>query len=196
MNAKVSEISPLRAAEGVPKPPHLLMAPLVQTERLTLRHHKIEDFDPMVALFGSDRAQYMGGPISAKDAWRWIGSEVGMWSLLGFGAWAIERREDKAFMGQVGLMKPAHFPEIELGWTLLEDFEGKGYAAEAAMAARKFAFVRLDLDSVVSYIAPGNARSIALAQRLGARHDTNASLPDGETAKDTLVYRHLRSEVA
>ncbi|BBU58844.1 hypothetical protein KU6B_51090 [Mameliella alba] len=44
--------------------------------------------------------------------------------------------------------------------------------------------------TLVSYIHPDNTRSRALAERLGAVHDPNAQLPEGETAQETLVYRH------
>lgn len=46
------------------------------------------------------------------------------------------------------------------------------------------------IKTLVSYIDPANARSIALAERLGARHDPDAPLPEGETPEETIVYRH------
>lgn len=163
-------------------------APTLTTDRLILRAHTMGDLDTLCALFETDRAQFMGGPVARKDAWRWIASEVGMWDLLGHGAWGIEDRAGQ-FIGQVGLFKPPHFPELELGWTLLEQAEGKGYAFEAAMTARNWAAAQ-GHTTLVSYIDPANTRSIALAVRLGATHDPDAPLPEGETAADTVVYRH------
>lgn len=131
----------------------------------------------------------MDGPFTAKQMWYWIASEVGSWSLLDFGSWGIERREDKAFVGQVGINKPHHFPETEIGWVLLEDHEGQGYAREAATAALKWAWAN-GHTTLVSYIDHNNARSIALAERLGARRDDAAALPEGDKHTDTYVYRH------
>ena len=45
-------------------------------------------------------------------------------------------------------------------------------------------------ETLVSYITPGNDRSVALAERLGATPDATAPRPDGESASETLVYRH------
>lgn len=163
-------------------------APTLHTPRLTLRAHVMADFEALCDLFESDRAAYMGGPIPRKQAWRWLASEVGMWDLLGHGAWGIEAKEG-TFLGQIGLLKPPHFPEVELGWTLLDHAEGKGYATEAALAVLNWA-AEQGYATLVSYIDPANARSIALAERLGATHDPDAALPTGETPEETVVYRH------
>ncbi|QDC10962.1 GNAT family N-acetyltransferase [Oceanicola sp. D3] len=171
-------------------------APTITTERLRLRPHRIEDFEPMAALFATDWARYMGGPICRKEMWYWLSSEVGSWTLLGHGSLAIELRESNAFIGQIGLTKPEQFPEPELGWCVWPEFEGKGYAFEAAQALLAWAWANLPAATVVSYIDPENDRSIALARRLGAAEDGQAARPDGETPEDTVVYRHPRPEHA
>jgi RimJ/RimL family protein N-acetyltransferase len=151
------------------------------------------DFEPLYALFGSARARFMGGPYTPRQMWYWIASEVGSWALKGFGSWGVERRSDAAFVGQVGINQPHHFPETELGWVFLQDFEGQGYAREAATAALDWAWAN-DHDTLVSYIAQDNTRSRALAQRLGATRDDAATLPKGDTPKDTYVFRHRRPQ--
>ena len=167
-------------------------APRIETPRLTLRGHEMADFQPLSDLFATDRARFMGGPVEAKQMWYWIAAEVGSWTLKGIGSWGIARTEDGAFMGQIGINEPHHFPEPELGWTLLEPFEGRGYAREAAAAALDWWWDQNRSDTLVSYIHPDNTRSIALAERLGATHDATAPLPAGETPDETLVYRHRR----
>ncbi len=162
-------------------------APTIETQRLRLRHHRSEDITPMVPLFASDWARYMGGPISHDELWRWIAAETISWDWLGFGSWAVELRDSGELIGQVGINKPPRFPEIELGWTIFPTHEGKGYAFEAAEAARDWGFETLGLQTLVSYIDPENARSIALAKRLGAELDSNAQSEDPED----LVYRHF-----
>ena len=117
-----------------------------------------------------------------------MASEIAMWDLMGHGAWGIETT-DGDFVGQIGLLKPPHFPETEIGWTVMPAAEGKGLAMEAASAVLIWAWDN-GFDTLVSYIHPDNIRSIALAKRLGAQHDPHAQLPDGETAAETVVYRH------
>lgn len=168
------------------------IAPRISTERLTLRPHQMADFPPLYDLFGSDRARFMGGPFPPKDMWYWIASEVGSWPLMGFGSWGVERSEDKTFLGQVGINQPQHFPETEIGWVFLAEFEGKGYASEAAQACLDWWWADPARGSLVSYIDPKNSRSLALAQKLGATLDADAALPDGETPDDTVVFRHVR----
>ncbi|UWS03738.1 GNAT family N-acetyltransferase [Phaeobacter inhibens] len=168
----------------------MTIAPTISTARLTLRHHVMSDFAPLHDVLGSERARYMGGPFSLKDSWQTIAAEAGSWSLLGFGSWAIERSEDGAFVGQVGINKPAHYPEAEIGWTLCNGFEGNGYVTEAASAALEWAWSQMGATTLVSYITPGNDKSVTVAERLGATQDPEAPLPEGETSADTLVYRH------
>jgi RimJ/RimL family protein N-acetyltransferase len=117
-------------------------------------------------------------------------ADIGKWVLFGFGAWAIEERSSGAYAGQTGLNFPVRYPERELGWVLFEGFEGKGYASEAALLTRAFAFETLGWTECVSYIDPDNQRSIRLAERLGAERDNKAATPGGEAC---LVYRHRRA---
>ncbi|MEO1109045.1 MAG: GNAT family N-acetyltransferase [Pseudomonadota bacterium] len=164
----------------------MTLAPTISTTRLTLRHHRLEDFEPMAKLFATDWAKYMDGPYSAQDLWSMLGSDVASWQFLGFGAWAVDLTETGEFIGQVGINKPPKFPETEIGWCIFPGFEGKGYAFEAACAARDWAFENTGLTSLVSYIDAPNTRSIALAKRLGASEDPSAARPEPED----VVYRH------
>jgi RimJ/RimL family protein N-acetyltransferase len=161
-------------------------APLLTTDRLTLRAQRVEDFAPFAAMLATDRSRWMGGPCSRRDAWLWFAADSGAWSLMNTGGWTIERRADEAVIGQVGCNKPDFFPEIELGWMLYDGYEGQGYAIEAARAARDWAFETRGLPTLVSYISPDNAASVRLAETLGALRDDAADRPD----PDDLVYRH------
>ena len=163
-------------------------APVIETARLRLRPHVLSDMDAFDAFYATDRAAYTGRPKNRTHLWYGFASEVGSWSLMGHGGWAVETR-DGTLMGQVAITQPPHFPEREIGWTLFDGAEGKGFAFEAASVALDWAWTQ-GWDSLVSYITPENARSIALAKRLGAEHDPKAALPTGETPAETQVYRH------
>ncbi|MFC3613682.1 GNAT family N-acetyltransferase [Lutimaribacter marinistellae] len=160
-------------------------APIISTERLRLRPHVLSDMDAFREFFRSDRARYVDGPSDETHLWYGFASEVGSWSLCNWGGWAIET-PDGALVGQVAITKPPHFAEVELGWILFDGFEGRGYAEEAARAALDWAFEVRGLPTLVSYIHRDNARSVALAKRLGAYHDAAASAHD----PDDVVYRH------
>ncbi|MGB8818056.1 MAG: GNAT family N-acetyltransferase [Rhizobiaceae bacterium] len=168
-------------------PPLHLTAPVIVGERVILRPHRASDIDAIAALYQGSRAAHIGGRQSRATVWRWLGYDAGQWGLLGYGSWAVDDLKTGMFAGQVAINRPDNFPEPELGWLLFDAFEGRGLAHEAALLARRFAFEKLAMDTLVSYIAPDNHRSIKLAERLGAAVDPGALTPDGDAC---LVYRH------
>lgn len=167
-----------------------MIAPVLETERLRLRPIEVKDFALLESFMASERSRYVGGPMSSSDCWRMFTGDVGQWVLLGFGAWTIELRDGGESIGQIGLNHPVDFPERELGWLLWDGFEGQGYAYEAAMCARKFAFGELGWTTVVSYIDAHNERSIKLAEHMGAVRDEDAATPNNDPC---YVYRHSKS---
>ena len=167
-----------------------MLAPLIETDRLRLRPYRIEDFPYLVALYETDRAAFIGGKLSPRQVWDGFMNCIGQWIMLGIGGWAVEEAATGLLVGEVAVHRPVDYPEIELGWLLFDGFEGRGYAYEAAFAARYWAFSERGLSSIVSYIDRGNTRSIRLAERLGAMPDPQAPTPNGDPC---LAYRHDRS---
>ena len=80
-------------------------------------------------------------------------------------------------LGVVGPFYPETWPEPEIAWTMFAAAEGRGYAYEAALAARRYAYETLGFETIISLIADGNARSIALARRLGATFEREYTHP-------------------
>jgi RimJ/RimL family protein N-acetyltransferase len=160
--------------------------PTLQTQRLVLRPMVEADFPAYAAFLASPRAAGLGGPLSQRQAWGLFCHDIACWTLFGHGGLMIDRRADGACIGQVGISHGPLFPEKELGWLLYEGHEGQGYATEAAIALRDWAAQALGVSEMVSYIAPDNASSAALAERLGAVRDPLADRPD----PNDLVYRH------
>ena len=166
------------------------------TERLTLRPPEARDLESTCAFFMSDRAGYVGGPYSKGGAWRAFAAMLGHWQIHGHGMWAVTETGDDTIIGLVGSWCPGDWPETEIGWLVWEQAEGRGIGFEAARAALGYAFAVLDWDTAVSYVRPDNARSIALAQRLGAWADADAPQPHPESDKPVLVFRHPAPEDA
>ena len=186
-----------RAASPLPPVPVLRVlpedAPTIITERMILRMPVMADAEPYMAILMSDRALYLGGPMDARTAWLDFASEVANWTLHGFGPFTMEERRTGRFLGLAILHHTHGDPERELGWVITDDAEGQGLAKEAAAALRDHAFQTLGWDSMVSYIAPENTRSICLAEALGALRDDAAQRP--RAYPDCLVYRHIAPEV-
>ena len=163
-------------------------APTLTTDRLILREYTASDFEAFAALYASPRSRFADGPVPRSTAWAWFSAGIGRWHLVGYGAWAVDRKSDGACVGVVSLNHPINEnEERELGWLLWEEFEGFGYAVEAAAEAKRFAFSVLRFSTLVSYIDKDNDQSIRLAQKLSATLDTEATKMVDER---TLVFRH------
>ena len=160
--------------------------PTLTAERLILRAPVFADFPAYEALLASPRSIHMGGPYNTFAAWGLFCHDVALWHLFGHGALMIDLRSTGECVGQVGINHGPLFPEKELGWLLYPGHEGHGYAIEAARALRDWAFAIRGLPTLVSYVDPANSRSIAVAERLGAKLDPDAPRQDPED----LVYRH------
>ncbi|MFT6104543.1 MAG: RimJ/RimL family protein N-acetyltransferase [Paracoccaceae bacterium] len=144
-------------------------APILITDRLTLRPLTAQDYPAMVAFNASTRSQYAGGPATAEQVWRFLAVEIGHWVLRGYGRWGIDETATGTFVGMSGLWKPQGWPEPEIGYDLMdEQFEGKGFATEAATAVRNYAYDVLGWDTVISLVHPENTGSQGVAKRLGA----------------------------
>ena len=160
--------------------------PRIETERLTLRAATLADFPAWVRLLVPDDEGFMGGPHSEEEAWEAFCVYVAGWLLHGHGLWAVTRKHDDATLGFVLVGLEWGDAEPELGWMVLTDARGQGYATEAARAARDWALSDGGLDTLVSYVHPENARSIALAERLGAVSDAHNPHP----VEGALAFRH------
>jgi RimJ/RimL family protein N-acetyltransferase len=179
--------------------------PRLETERLVLREWRAADRAPFATMNADPRVmEHLSGPLDPAASDAFIDRIVARWAD-GHGLWAVERREDGRFLGFVGLAAPdfeaAFTPCVEIGWRLAVEAWGHGYATEAARAALRFGFERLDLEEIVSFTLPGNIRSRAVMERLGMTTDPaeDFRLParDGVGPhRDVVLYRLQRADWA
>lgn len=163
------------------------MSMTLQTPRLVMRAPEPGDWMVFHDFMMSDRADAFGSNGDLGKTWRSFASELGHWQIFGYGMWAVTLRGDNDCVGLVGPWTPPEWPETEIGWMMFDPaIEGTGIATEAAYAAVTHAYDVLGWQTAVSYIAHDNARSIRLAEKLGAKLDINAKAP----TDTTLVYRH------
>ena len=165
--------------------------PTLETERLRLRAPMQSDFEAYATFRASERARILGGPNDRTEAFHMFCGLVGHWHLRGYGRWIVADRVTDEPLGVVGLFYPEDWPEPEIGWSVFENAEGRGIAYEAAVASRKYAYETLGWNNAVSLIAPGNTRSEALAERMGARIDGQVPNPLYGVMN---MWRHLGPE--
>lgn len=167
-----------------------MIAPILHTERLTLRMPRLADFKPRAAFFASDRSVYEGGPKPRAKAWREWASDVGQWPLMGYGPFAVDMGTETAgaeYVGEVGVYHAADFPAPELGWFVTPAAESRSVAFEAARAVMAWVRRSFGWDEIINIIDPANTRSIALAEGMGAWKEREYDHVSHGTER---VYRH------
>ena len=146
--------------------------PVLETERLRFRLPSIDDLDAEAAFYQTERAAGVGGKKERRDVFRSLASIIGHWVMRGYGFWAVDEKATGRYCGRVGLWYPLEWPEPEIGWDLFAGATGKGYATEAATAARaivrdiasgKSAARLMSLMTMIFTVAPVVAPSIGIS---------------------------------
>ncbi|WP_395541740.1 GNAT family N-acetyltransferase [Neotabrizicola sp. sgz301269] len=143
--------------------------PVIETLRLRLRAPDLADFDAWAEIFCGPESAYLGGPFTRDEAFTDYAAATGIWLLRGHGPFTVTTRQGGEVLGFVLIGFEPGDQEPELGYLFRAIARGQGYATEAAAALRDHAFGALGMTRLVSYVAPENAASARLAQRLGAR---------------------------
>jgi [ribosomal protein S5]-alanine N-acetyltransferase len=146
------------------------MTIVVETARLRIREMVPGDLDFVATMLAdADVSRYYERRFSRADAQVWLDRQLARYARDGHGLWLLESRQTGEPLGQAGLaiqqVEGERHPEI--GWLLHRPWWGHGYATEAGAAARDLAFERWRYRYVISLIRPENARSRAVAERLG-----------------------------
>ena len=174
---------------------------MIQTERLILRGWRESDVEPFRAMCNdAEVMEFLGPYLSRADAEGAMERQNGTLAQLGYCFWAVERREDGAFMGFCGVKPgPAETPiegEIEIGWRLARPYWGKGYAKEAARASLDWVWANLDADSVSAITVLGNTRSWGLMERLGMARAEGDDFDHPNVPIGNPIRRHITSRIA
>ena len=103
----------------------------------------------------------------------------------GFGFWAVCLKDDHTFIGMCGLVKREILEHVDIGFALLPEYFGQGYAYEAAQATLAYGRTVLQLPKIVGVCDPQNVASSNLLQKLGLTFEKEISWSDGEP---TLLF--------
>jgi RimJ/RimL family protein N-acetyltransferase len=162
--------------------------PVLETQRLRLRGHGIDDAAPSAAMWADPNVvRYIGGkPLSEEEAWTKFLRYVGHWSVFGFGYWVVEEKSSGAFVGEVGFadykrnIQPSLKGIPEIGWVLASHAHGKGYATEAVRAALAWGDAHFGAIRTACIIDAPNLPSIRVATKCGYRESTRTSYKGDE----------------
>jgi RimJ/RimL family protein N-acetyltransferase len=152
--------------------------PFLMTKRLILRPTSAEDFEGWAAFCADvETMRFLGGTQTRAESWRSLCTMAGAWTIRGYAMFSLIRRDTGEWIGRVGPWYPDGWPAQEVGWGVLREYAGQGYALEAAAASMDYAFDVLGWDKLIHIIDPENTGSVALAQRLGSANQGPTKMP-------------------
>ena len=126
-----------------------------------------------------------------RQALAWIAMRhTATYGRLGFGFWGVERKSDGRLTGMCGLIKRDTLLEVDVGYALMPEFRGHGYACEAAAACVRYAHDVLGLPEVWGITDPDNAGSATVLRRIGLE-DAGVTRLVGEE-RETRIFKSAR----
>jgi RimJ/RimL family protein N-acetyltransferase len=150
----------------------------LETPRLLLRPPRAEDLDAWTAMMQDvDTARYIGGTMPRALCWRALMTMIGAWHAQGFAMFSVIEKSTGRWIGRLGPWQPEGWPGSEIGWAIVRDCWGQGYAPEGATAATNWAFDTLGWTEIIHSISPQNVASQNVAQKLGSRNLGPGRLP-------------------
>jgi [ribosomal protein S5]-alanine N-acetyltransferase len=147
---------------------------VIETDRLVLRPIEPDDLDAFAALHADPEvADFIGGVKTREEAAEWLARRSADYRRQGYGIMAVVEKATGDVVGRCGL---AHWDiegedELEVGYAFVKSAWGRGYATEAASAARDYALEELGRTRLIALIRRDNPRSARVAEKLGLTHE-------------------------
>jgi RimJ/RimL family protein N-acetyltransferase len=154
----------------------MITIPVLETARLTLSGHRVEDLDDSLAMWSDPEVtRFVGGKTFAREeVWARLLRYLGHWALSGYGFWQVRERATGRFVGEVGFadfkrdLALSFDGAPEAGWVLAPWSQGHGYATEAMVAALDW-ITAAGHPRTVCMIDPPNLASLRVAAKCGYR---------------------------
>ena len=146
------------------------MQTILETRRLTLREMAQADYKDLAEILQDEQCMYAyEHAFSDEEVQTWLDKQLARYREDGFGLWAVLDKESGRFVGQVGLtiQDVDGVEELEIGYLLKRKYWHLGYATEAALGCKNYAFNVLGRERVVSIIRDTNLASQKVALRTG-----------------------------
>ena len=147
---------------------------VLETKRLLLREMNPDDYEALYAVLADpDIMQLYPYAFDEKRVRGWIERNMDRYKENGFGLWAVCLKDTGELIGDCGLtLQNIHGEKLpEIGYHIRRDCQRKGYAGEAAMAVRNWAFQNTDYPALYSSCKHTNTPSIRTAESIGMRFD-------------------------
>lgn len=143
---------------------------MITTDRLLLTPFAPEHREGLFEMNSNPEVmRYLSDPQTQEQVDEMIAKVQARWGKYGFAWWTVLLRDTDTVIGAACLQHLAHIEEnpLEIGWRLIPDYHGKGYATEAGQAAMDFGFNTVGVDYVCAVADPENTASTKVMERLG-----------------------------
>ncbi|EPH10166.1 hypothetical protein HMPREF9713_02515 [Myroides odoratimimus CCUG 12700] len=174
------------------------MKVFIETERLLIRQYKESDLADFIAMNQNDQVmEFFLDKKTAKESTQAYNNMKSKIDTQGYAFFAVEEKSSGNFIGFVGLLDITFdvdfAPGVEIGWRMLPQFWGKGYATEAAKACLVFGKETLGLDKIYSFTTTQNKRSYNVMEKIGMSYVKNFNHP--LVPKDHSLVEHVLYEI-
>ena len=145
---------------------------IIETERLYLRELVLEDKDELAkVLSNAESMKYYPHSFSEEEVKNWINWNIENYEKYRHGLWAVILKEGHIFIGDCGITMQNIDGEVvpEMGFHIIKDYCRKGYATEAALACKNYAFEVLNYERLYSYTILENIPSQKVAKKVGMK---------------------------
>lgn len=155
---------------------------ILETERLKLRQFTLDDTKFIIELLNSEGwIKYIGerNVKNEEDAKNYLqNGTLKSYEQNGYGLWLVETKENKISIGMCGIINRTELENPDIGFALLPEFTGKGFAFEIAKATILYAKEQLKLATIFGITVSYNIHSIHLLTKIGMRFLKIINLPD------------------
>lgn len=165
---------------------------MFETERLILRKFNETDVDAVYAMRSdADLMRFIREPQTNRaEAESWVDLVSSRWETGKIGFCAVVEKKSGKFVGWCGLWRLKETNEVEVGYALVKEVRGRGYASEAAEAFLKYGFEELNLKEIVAVARAENRASRRVMERLGMSYDYTGKFYD----RDLVHYSITKEE--
>lgn len=155
---------------------------IYETERLILRPMSLEDADFILDLYNRPKFIQFIGDRNLKtvaDAGDYIKNQfLPQFERLGYGNYLMITKEGNHKIGGVGIFEREGLDVVDIGFSLLDEFEGKGYAYEAALKIKSVGMNDFGLTKISAITTKDNFSSQKLIEKLGLRFRKYVTIPN------------------
>lgn len=160
----------------------------IESERLVLRTFRDEDWKDLYPYYSDPECMKytIRRTLTEGETWRTMCGMIGHWQLRRYGPYGLESKEHNKIIGVVGMWYPNDWPEPEIKWGLVRNFQGKGFAREAVVRIKEMVKEHLPDQQLISLIFAENKPSINLALSVGCTLEEVTEF----RGMETHLYRH------